>query len=335
MEAKDIATFFALKEKRKVKTVEDAIAGNVGAIAEYTTAIPQERIASAIRIKNYENSIRIYTERKAVEEKKLEKLKSGLVKAEKEAKAQAVITFERLKKHKGVQEVVIKGHLVEVITPLVWVNIREAAGSKKTVRTCIGAYLFTLDFARLTVKVKNLVFDRHWAISNDVPCLGEYADEVTRLMRAQMLYETYDLLFQWLVGADRDASAYMPSHNWRDSYRSSVAQNPTLTIGQWVVMTSRRSNPQLYGYVGMITSQDGVSWRVTLKAPPGNSRDWWVLASDVVVISQKKFKDADRYRITETSSLLKSLDAMKSGTLEDFTALQATPNRIKITAYEA
>lgn len=346
MDVKQITTFLSRSITNKVKQAQSLADMDASTAANYLAqSVDLERKAG-----EYKDAAKAYEQKVVKDLAEVEKVKESVKKELEDAKEKAELAYKRLKKHKGIADVIVTPKYVEIITPLIWVNIRKAAGSRESVRTCIGAYKFTLIFSTGgEVRVENLVFERHWAVSEVNPCFGEYQDEIRRMMQKNQLYELWDMLYQWLIGADRDAAAYMLSHDWKRNYRKIRGISPIFQVGQWVVYTDDSDGRPLKGCVGMVTlidpnrtlSRGGgtipeISYRVTLKQVPGNeSRDWYSSGNVLKAISQKKFKEADRYKVVVQGSIAQKLDRMQSGTLEDYQKLLNDKERIQILPYEA
>ncbi len=240
--------------------VRDEIQRADNYVTDYTNDIARFEREIEGRKRNIEQ-VKEAKEQNIIEEKKLAKVEPLKTEEINEKAAHAV---RALAKHVGVVNVTDydKNGTIKVETPLLFTDIREESGSKKTVRACIGAFdvYINVRAGHQRIKVTNRIFtplDRgygHWAIKNDAPCLGEWQNEITPALARGDYYGAFDLMYHYLREADNDSAAYHRSHTWRDTYRRAHTGTPiAYDIGTYVIAVQEYDgNRSIIGRVGKI-----------------------------------------------------------------------------------
>ena len=233
--------------------------------------------------------------------------------------------YKNMLAHKVVERIsVARDGKVSVYTPLLFCKIREGAGIRRSKRACIGAYKITLDPSCYGISVRQMLFERHWAINGTSPCMGEYQDEVVRRFDRGDMYGIVDIMYQWLIGADNDGGAYMRSHEWRDQHRNRIAGTAsaapprTYSREEHVIFTEKQVDGRfLQGRTGIISSCNQSVATVQWRPHPAdkNGREWTVQTSQLLPITKAQYEAAVMYEIKNPArSVLEKIDALADGT---------------------
>lgn len=236
------------------------------------------------------------------------------------ARLSADVVLQQLAKHKGVASVhSMKGKLI-VRTPLVFVPIRKEGGTKESERRCIGAFDVSFDPKAYRIRVHNRLFQGHWATNNDQPCLGEYEHEVHRLFKKGDFYLLYDLMWQWMIGADKDAHAYMRSHEWRDRRRSigRVEARVEYNASDHVVCVDPEyDGREIGGYVAKIVVGGSAMVQIAFKKwdrDRGDSPTWNVPTYAIHKITSAEYEAADIYAVkSKRAKIALAIDTLPDG----------------------
>lgn len=163
-------------------------------------------------VQNLENEIK-------ATEKAVEKLKQDEVTGLPKRIAASEEAYAQLMRHSAVESIEVSGSNLLIKTKLLFTDIRTSEGSRKTRRSCIGAFEVKIAPGQLRVGVVNQLFTDHWAIRSGVPCLGEYSEDIETSIATQRWYQFFDTLYHFLRNAADDAAAYSSSHVWRQHNR--------------------------------------------------------------------------------------------------------------------
>ena len=252
-----------------------------------------------------------------------------------EAAKPAAEVEARVRKHRMAGDMAVSGTVLTVNTPLLFADIRVAAGEDEKRRACLGAFQFQFDFARARVHVRNLVFTSrhpHWsANTSGQPCLGEYEAEIIRLFGKGDVYGLVDNMYQWVIGVDRDAHSYQSSHQWRDARVSPSGED--ISEGDLVIGIDEWDGRDLTGMTGEVAEEDGSDdgmVRVDFRTGLG----WWTSRHVLHPITSDQYHAAERYVIENGNGedTLRKVDALPdTATIEDAQKIMAHVEPLKLT----
>lgn len=288
---------------------------------------------------NYYREAGKYMQQRIRGETRLKDLKFRREAEKEKVEENAKELFERLARHAGVLSLKISGDsaqpCIDILTPLLFTDIRLEEGARKTKRACIGQFQIQIDPLRFNLRVYNKAFDcEHWAIRSGVPCQGSYSKDLSHAFTRKDWYSMFDIIFHYLHSTD-DGSAYTTSNAWRDRRNLSSLlgrKSKEWAVGDHVIVTAVNADGKaLLGYTGKVlyTSQRGlgVEFQKSMGGHKGdagsgkNEHCWNVPKSSCEKITKEQHEAKEVYSSTGEDlqkNVLEKIDGLPDGsTIEE------------------
>ncbi len=280
-------------------------------------------------IKSYETEVQNYKNHLKTVQEKVELLS----KKETHEVKKTEDLMAKLRKHVCFDSVIAgrvsSSDYIEVTTKLLFSKIREAEGSKKEVRTCIGAYkIRMLPGNQGTVYATNITYisKGHWATSSNIVCLGDWRNDYGRAIESKDFYTAFEIITLLLTDGTRDAAAYMRSHAWRDKHRTPKSED-AIKKGDYVMaLIGHYDGLQILGHVGLhVGVESGDSWRALIQFKKVGGQtfyNWYVRTRDLFRITKELYDACDVYNVEEKPNTalditLAKMDALPNGSTQE------------------